>query len=77
MWVEERGLTPHAGVLLLNEPIERYRFMNLPKTDDNDRTHKNDGNTHFDMWSMLLSGQVSHTIQAVQVTCFGILKTLC
>ena len=33
--------------------------------------------TYLDIWSMLLSGQVSHTMRAIQVTYFGILKTLC
>ena len=50
--------------------------MNLSKTDDNDRTRKNDANTHLDIWSMFLFGQVPHTIQAIQVTFIGILKTL-
>ena len=39
------GLYPHAGVSLPNDPASQYRCMNLPKTDDNDRTHKNDTNT--------------------------------
>ena len=33
--------------------------MNLPNTDDNYRTHKND-TPYLDIWPMLLSGQVSH-----------------
>ena len=28
-----------------SEPLSQYRFMNLPKTDDNHRTYKNDANT--------------------------------
>ena len=40
MW--EKGLYPHAGVLLPSEPVSQYICMKLPKTDDNDRTHKND-----------------------------------
>ena len=43
MW-EKNGFIPHAGVLLPNEPISNYRCMDLHKTDDNDRTHKNDAN---------------------------------
>ena len=35
--------------------------MNLPKTDDNDKTHKNDANTYRDMCSMLLSRKVPHS----------------
>ena len=35
--------------------------MNLPKIDDNDRTHENDANTTLGIWSMLPSGQVPHT----------------
>ena len=36
---------PHAEVLLPSEPVSQYRYINLPKTDDNDRTYKNDANT--------------------------------
>ena len=32
-------------MLLHNEPVSQDRHMNLPKTDDNHRTHKNDVNT--------------------------------
>ena len=70
---EEGGFTSHAG----GAPLSQYRFINLPKTDDNDRTHKNDANNHLDIWSMLLSGQVPHSIQAIQITYFEILKILC
>ena len=28
-----------------SEPVSQYRCMNLPKTDDNDRIHKNDLNS--------------------------------
>ena len=48
-WEKRRGFThptlPHTGVILPSEPVSQYRCMNLPKTDDNDRAHKNDGNT--------------------------------
>ena len=37
---EKRG-----GAPLHNEPASQYRCKNLPKTDDNDRTHENDANT--------------------------------
>ena len=40
---EEEGFTPHVGVFLPSELLSQYR--SLPKTDDNDRTHKNDANT--------------------------------
>ena len=30
---------------LPKEPVSQYRCMNLPKTDDNDKTHENDANT--------------------------------
>ena len=33
----------------------------LPKTDDNYRTHKMMQMSYLDLWSMLLSGQVSYT----------------
>ena len=39
----EGGFNSHAGVLLPSELLSHYRC--LPKTDDNDRTHKNDANT--------------------------------
>ena len=42
---EERGFTLHAGVLLPSESVSQYGCMNLPKTNDNDETHKNDANT--------------------------------
>ena len=34
--------------------------MNLLKTEDNDRTHKNDVLPYLDMWSMLLPGQMNY-----------------
>ena len=40
---EEDGFTSHAGVFLPSELLLQYRC--LPKTDDNDRAHKNDANT--------------------------------
>ena len=46
MW-EKRGRRyfPCGGTPLPNEPVSQYRRVNLPKTDDNDRTHKkNDAN---------------------------------
>ena len=42
---EEEKLYTHAGVLLPGEPVSQYICMNLPKTDNNDRTHKYDANT--------------------------------
>ena len=39
------GFTSHAWVLLPSEPVAQHRCMSLPKTDDNDRTYKNDANT--------------------------------
>ena len=77
MWKKRKGFTPHAGVLFPSEPVSQYRCMNLPKTDDNDRTHKKIQIPYLDIWSMLLSGQVPHIIGAIQVTYFGISKTLC
>ena len=35
---EEGGFTSHVGVFLASELLSQYRY--LPKTDDNDRTHK-------------------------------------
>ena len=45
MWEKRRGYTPRAEVLLPSEPISQYICIKFPKTDDNDRTHKNDANT--------------------------------
>ena len=44
MWEKRRDFTPHAGVFLLNEPESQYICIKLLKTDDNDRTPKNDAN---------------------------------
>ena len=52
-------------VLHPSEPVSQYRCMNLPKTDDNNRTDKNDATTHLDIWPMLLSGQMPHTTRAI------------
>ena len=42
---EKRGaLLPMQGCSCPIEPVSQYRCMNLPKTDDNDRTHENDAN---------------------------------
>ena len=38
-------LLPMQGVLLSSDPVSQFRFMNLLKTNDNDRTHKNYANT--------------------------------
>ena len=39
------GIFPCRGTPLLNEPVSQYsRWVNLPKTDDNDRTHGNNAN---------------------------------
>ena len=56
---------PRGRVLLLSEQVSQYRCMNLPKTNDNDRTHKNYANTlSLDIWSILLPGCFfSHVIQ--------------
>ena len=55
--------------------------MNLPKTDDNDinTVHKNNTNTHLDIWPMFLSEQVLHRlIEATQVTsCFRTSRRPC
>ena len=40
-----QALFPLRGVILLTEPVSQYRYTILPKTDDNDRAHKNDANT--------------------------------
>ena len=45
MWDKRRGYTPRAEVLLPSEPVSQYICIKFPKTDDNDRTHKNDANT--------------------------------
>ena len=38
MWEKRRGFIPHG-------PAPQYICTNLPKTDDTDRSHKNDVNT--------------------------------
>ena len=55
-------LCPHALVLILSEQVSQYRCMNLPKTDDNDRTQKlcKYPVPYPDIYSMLLSGQMPH-----------------
>ena len=40
---EEGGFTSHVWVFLPSELLLQYRW--LPKTDNNDRTNKNDANT--------------------------------
>ena len=42
-------------------------FMNLPKTDDNDRTHKKIQIPYLHMWSLLFPGQVSHRSNSSQL----------
>ena len=41
---KRRGFTPYVGVHFPSEPVSQYIFMKLPKSDDIDRTHKNDAN---------------------------------
>ena len=41
-------------VLLLSELVLQYRCIKLPKTDDIDRTQKNDQKSYIDILSMLL-----------------------
>ena len=42
---EEGGFTPHVGLLFPSEPVSPYSCKNIRKTNDNDRTHKNDAST--------------------------------
>ena len=42
------------SVLLLSELVSQYRCIKLPKTDDIDRTQKNDQKSYIDILSMLL-----------------------
>ena len=52
------------------EPVSQYRCMNLPKTDDNDRTHENDANALS--WHMVnASFWESASVGPIQVNCFG------
>ena len=44
-WEKRRDFTPYPGVHFPSEPVSQYIFMKLPKTDDIDRTHKNNANT--------------------------------
>ena len=71
------GFNLHGGVLLPNKPVPKYRYMDLPKTDDNYRTHKNDANIlSWHIVSMLLSLDKC-LIGAIEFTCFGISKAMC
>ena len=46
----------------------QYRYMNLPKNDDKDRTHKNDANTlHLHMVNAYFSTCVSRAIQGFKL----------
>ena len=36
---------PCRGAPFPDEPVSQYRFVNLAKTDANDRTHENGANT--------------------------------
>ena len=70
MWEKRRGFTLDAGVILPSEPVSQCICMNLPKTDDNDRTHKNDANNPMpclDIWSMFLSGQMPYRSNSSQL----------
>ena len=74
--LEKRGeglYFPCAGVPLPNEPVSQYKCVNLPKTDDDDRTHENDSNA-LDIWSMLLSGQVPHRTNPNQLFWNGLFQ---
>ena len=52
-------------------------MMDLPKTDDNYRTHKNDANIlSWHIVPMLLSLDKC-LIGAIEFTCFGISKAMC
>ena len=44
-WEKRRGFTIHAGVHFPSKPVSQCICIKLLKTDDNDRTHKNDANT--------------------------------
>ena len=58
--LSKRPPTHHTELLLTSEPVSQYRCMNLPKIDDNDRTHKKIQIPYLQIWSMLLSGQVPY-----------------
>ena len=71
----EREFTTHVELLLLSEPISQYSSKNLPETDDNDGTHKNDANMLS--WHMVNAYFWTSALkEAIQVTCLGFLKTL-
>ena len=59
---EERGglYFPWRGAPLPSELVSQHRCVNLAKTNDNDRTHKNAANILPGHMAMLLSGQVPH-----------------
>ena len=46
MWEKRGDLPPCGGASPLpRDPVSQYSCKNFPKTDDNDRIHKNDANT--------------------------------
>ena len=70
---EEGGFTSHVGVFLPSELLSQH--MCFPKTDDNDRTYKNDANTLT--WHKIQYFFLNKSlIGATKITCFEILKTL-
>ena len=70
MW-DKRGesFTSYAGVFLSpNELVSQYRCMSLPKTNDNDRTYKNDANILS--WHKVNASFWARSLQE-QDNCFG------
>ena len=66
---EEGGLYfPYRGAPFPNEPVSQYRFVNLPKTGANDRTHENDANALS--WHKV-NASFWDFIGLIQVNCFG------
>ena len=43
-WEGGGGIFLFGSAPLPNKPASQYRCVNLPKTDDNDRTHGKDAN---------------------------------
>ena len=68
---EEGGLYfPWRGAPHPNELASQYRCVNLPKTDDNDRTHENDANAQS-RHMVNASFWANASIGPIQVNCFG------
>ena len=66
---EGGGVFIHCAPLP-NEPVSQHRCVNLPKADDNDRTHQNDANAPSSHMVDAFFG--ASASRPIQVNYFGI-----